>query len=132
MGVRQGQARIRAIAGLIAEGSPLSEDDKAFLVAALIDISNGEEAEVALNVKAKPGERKSKNQRLRDFNDPFMYGFIATAIAPEHDGGLGMTVKDAVTIVKKEFPNLPTEESIKRMWNTIKDSNPREFYVKSD
>lgn len=132
MSVIKGQARLKKIATQIAAGTLLDTNDRDFLAKALFEIANGENAEVALNVKAKRGERKSKFHNSRKYNAPFMYALIATAIAPEDEGGLGMTLKDAVAFVKKNFPNLPSEVSIRRKWNDIKDANPRTFYIESD
>ena len=132
MSVIKGQERLKKIANTLSADTSLDKSDKEFLVTALYEIADGQNAEDALNIKAKRGERRSKFHKSRKYNDPFMYGLIATAILPESDGGLGMTLKDAVTMVKKEFPNLPDESSIRRMWNNIKDSNPRDFYTKPD
>lgn len=130
MSVIKGQARLKKIADQIKEGALLDPDDRLFLSNALSDISNGEDAEVALNVKAKRGERKSKVHKSRQYNDPFMYALIATAIAPEDKGGLGMTLKDAVTLVRENFPNLPAEVSIRRKWNDVKDADHEAFVIK--
>ena len=132
MSVIKGQERLKKIANTLSADTSLDKSDKEFLVTALYEIADGQNAEDALNIKAKRGERRSKFHKSRKYNDTFMYGLIATAILPESDGGLGMTLKDAVTMVKKEFPNLPDEASIRRMWNNIKDSNPRDFYTKPD
>ena len=132
MSVRAGQARLKKIAGQISDNTQLNPEDKDFLVNALHAIADGQKAEVAMNVKAKRGERRSKFHQSRKYNDPFMYGLIASAILPENDGGLGMTLKDAVTMVKREFPDLPDEASIRRIWNNVKDSDPRDFYTKPD
>ena len=48
MSVRQGQARLKKIAGQISEDKQLSPKDKEFLAKALIEISNGEDAEISL------------------------------------------------------------------------------------
>ena len=58
MGVRAGQARLKRLAEQLAQNRTLSEDDMSFLVTALLSISNGVDAEIALKVKAKKGERK--------------------------------------------------------------------------
>ena len=57
MGVRHGQARLKNIAGQISEDKQLSHEDKEFLAKEQIEISNGEDAETSLAVKAKKGER---------------------------------------------------------------------------
>ena len=61
MSVRKGQARLKKIASLISADKPLDVHDKEFLVSALIEITKGQDAEVALEVKAKKGERKGEH-----------------------------------------------------------------------
>mgnify|MGYP000545099307 CR=1 FL=1 len=63
MSVRKGQERLKNIAGQISDDKQLSSEDKEFLVKALIEISDGEDAETALAVKFKKGERKSRQTR---------------------------------------------------------------------
>jgi len=60
MSARKGQTRLKKIAIQISQNKQLSPEDKEFLVKALIEISNGGDAETALGVKFKKGERKSK------------------------------------------------------------------------
>ena len=54
------------------------------------------------------------------------------AITPETEGGLGLTLKDAVSKVKAEWPNLPVEESIRRKWNNVRKIQEIEFKIKTD
>ena len=58
MSVREGQARLRKISKAIADELPLSKEDRTFLSTALMKIALGDDAERALGVKAKRGERK--------------------------------------------------------------------------
>ena len=90
MSVRKGQARLRRIATHISSDAPLSDEDRAFLITALQTIANGEDAETALGVKAKKGERKSRHIMNTEFNKQLFFGWIATGIAPESEGGLGL------------------------------------------
>ena len=76
MSVRKGQARLRKIATHISSDAPLSDEDQAFLVTALQTIANGEDAETALGVKAKKGERKSHYARNTEFNKQLFFGWI--------------------------------------------------------
>ena len=77
MSVRKGQARLRKIATHISSDAPLSDEDQAFLVTALQTIANGEDAETALGVKAKKGERKSHYARNTEFSKQLIFGWIA-------------------------------------------------------
>ena len=53
MSIRKGQARLRKISKDIENDLPLSKKDKDFLCSALMQIASGEDAELALDVKAK-------------------------------------------------------------------------------
>ena len=132
MSVRKGQARLRKIATHISSDAPLSDEDQAFLVTALQTIANGEDAETALGVKAKKGERKSRHIMNTEFNKQLFFGWIATAIAPESEGGLGLSLKDAVSKASKDWPSLPSEESLLRQWNGVRKDQGRTFKVKTD
>ena len=136
MSVRKGQARLRKIATQISSDAPLSDEDQAFLVTALQTIANGEDAETALGVKAKKGERKSHYARNTEFSKQLIFGLIATAIAPEdedpHESGLGLSLKDAIAQASKDWPNLPSEESLRRQWNDVRKQQKRNFPIKTD
>lgn len=120
MSVTEGQRRLRDIAQNLEDNTPLSEVDKHFLIEALKRIAFGENAELALNVRAKRGERKGQADQLRKFNDQFIFTWIHAATMSEEDGGLGLTVKEAASIIKQNFPNLPTEETLIRQYSTVK------------
>jgi len=132
MSVRKGQKRLKNIASQISDDKWLSSEDKEFLVAALLEISNGEDAESSLEVKAKKGERKSLNAKKTAFSKELVFGWIATATAPESEGGLGLNLKEAVSIAKEGFFNLPSEESLLRQWNDVRKSQGRSFTIKTD
>ena len=136
MSVRKGQARLRKIATQISSDAPLSDEDQAFLVTALQTIANGGDADTALGVKAKKGERKSDYARQTEFNKQLFFGWIATAIAPEyedpHESGLGLSLKDAIAQAAKDWPNLPSEESLRRQWNDVRKQQKRNFSIKTD
>ena len=63
MSVREGQTRIRNIAKTLSDDEKLSDLDKEFLINALQNIANGNDAEKELGVKAKKGERKSRQKQ---------------------------------------------------------------------
>ena len=129
MSVRSGQSRLRNIAQYLEGNIPLSEADKNFLIDALHKIASGENAEVALNVKAKRGERKGKADQQRKFNDQFIFSWIHAATRSEIDGGLGLTIREAATVIKENFPNLPTEETLIRQYSNAKKSQKENFPV---
>ena len=132
MSVREGQKRLKNIAKSLSNGQKLSDLDNQFLINALKNISDGLDAETELGVKALKGERKSRQTRVAKINSELLNGWIAVAITPETEGGLGLTLKDAVSKVKAEWPNLPVEESIRRKWNDVRKIQKIEFKIKTD
>ena len=132
MSARKGQTRLKKIASQISQDKQLSTEDKEFLVKALIEISNGGDAETALAVKFKKGERKSKYAKDTKLILPLAYGWLASAVAPEDEDGLGMTLKDAVAMLKAEWGRLPSEQTMLRYWNNVKNTQERDFKIKTD
>ena len=132
MSVREGQKRLRNIAKTLSNDQKLSDLDNQFLINALKRISDGHDAEIELGVQALKGERKSRQTRLAKINGELLNGWIAVAITPETEGGLGLTLKDAVSKVKAEWPSLPVEESIRRKWNDVRKIQEIEFKIKTD
>ena len=132
MSVREGQKRLKNIAKSLSNDQKLSDLDNQFLINALKNISDGLDAETELGVKALKGERKSRQTRVAKINSELLNGWIAVAITPEAEGGLGLSLKDAVSKVKAEWPNLPVEESIRRKWNNVRKIQEIEFKIKTD
>ena len=132
MGVRAGQARLKRLAEQLAQNRTLSEDDMSFLVTALLSISNGVDAEIALKVKAKKGERKGPYARDTKLKMQYVTGLIAAAIAPESEGGLGLTLQDAFALVDREWSGLPSKSTILRYWNDVRKTQEIEFTIKTD
>lgn len=117
---------------MIENGDKLPRKDRGFLSSALLEISNGGDADTALGVKANRGERTGAHTRDTKIRRQHMYGWLATAIAPEREGGLGMTLKDAVETFKSTVEGLPSEESLRRYWNEVKDTQEREYKLETD
>ena len=132
MSARKGQTRLKKIASQISQDKQLSTEDKEFLVKALIEISDGGDAETALAVKFKKGERKSRQTRVVKINKTLVMGLLATAKAPKSEGGLGLTLQDAVAMVKAEWGKLPSEQTLRRYWNDVKNTQEKNFEIKTD
>ena len=128
MSVRVGQARLNELARQLHQNIALSDDDKNFLVGALLKIADGNDAEVALNVKAKKGERKSKNTQNRVFLKEPINAAIKCLIDPVDEGGHGMSLKEAVVWIKTRWTKvLPSEETMLRNWNDVRKTQKRDF-----
>ena len=99
MSVANSPIRLRRLATVIGTESAIEIMDRTFLIAALSDIANGADANKALGVKAKRGERKSKESRNRQVTKKYAMAWIAAARLPEEDGGLGLTLEEACALV---------------------------------
>lgn len=127
MSVREGQAALRKISKDIADELPLSKEDRTFLSTALMQIASGEDAESALGVKAKRGERKGAHDRRTKIDLVHAMGWIASAIQPIENGGLGYTLKKAISEAKFYYSLLPSEDSLLRYWNDYPDKGDPTF-----
>ena len=132
MSVRKGQERLKDIAVQISEDIQLSPEDKKFLVTALLEIYNGEDAEVSLGVKAKRGERKSAHVRNTKIIKKYINGLIKALIDPYEEGGQNMSLKEATEKINAEWPNSPSAETMRRNWNDIKKRQKRDFVIIED
>ena len=119
MSVAEGQKRLRRIAQTIESEETLDETDRRFLIVALTDIADGKDAASALDVKAKRGERKSKQSSQRRLDRKLALAWIAAARLPENEGGLGLTLDDACAKLSALDPNLFnfTEETLRSYWS---------------
>ena len=132
MSVRKGQERLKNIAGQISDDKQLSSEDKEFLVKALLEIYNGEDAEVSLGVKAKRGERKSAHVRNTKIIKKYINGLIKALIDSYDEGGQNMSLKEATEKINAEWPNSPSAETMRRNWNDIKKTQKRDFVIIED
>ncbi|MDV6341833.1 hypothetical protein R2103_08640 [Nitrosomonas sp. Is24] len=113
---------MRQIANALELGQ-LSGENKQFLIEALRNIADGKDAKMALNVKAKRGERTSKSSQNKakdsDFIKRLALGWIAAALTPVKSGGLGLTLEKAVGKIGEH--NLRsfglTEETLSTYWS---------------
>ena len=119
MSVRKGQARLRKLVNLL-ENLPNSDEDTDFLKSALKEIASGKDANIALRVKAKRGERKGEYSRKTKIQKAYAMTWIASAVLPEDQDGLGYSITKAVSQVKKLLPDLPAESSLIRNYNDYK------------
>ena len=136
MSLRQGQSRLLKIANLLEKNSALPDNHRIFLAGALKKISEGANADTALDVKAKRGERKSKHVRDTKYTLHFVYGWIAAAILPpDKDGlGLGLLVNEAcIKISVITFHQLRLNpQTIRRYWDKNKSEYDPYFTVPAD
>ena len=132
MSIRIGQTRLRKLAEKITNETPLDQEDRAFLSSALKDIADGGDAEIALDVKANRGERKSEHVRITKRQLEFFLPWVATATLPEDEGGLGYTIEKAVSIGREQFLHLASKDTLIRYFNDYKKTGSVIFTVEPD
>ena len=133
MTIKDRQHKLRIMAAALRTGD-LTTEDTDFLSDALIRIADGEDAKTVLNIKAKRGERSSKSsheaQKNSNINQRLALSWIATAKAPEVNGGLGLTLEEAIGLIGESGTQGGfglTEETLKTYWTKNPDKQELEF-----
>ena len=125
------QYRLRKIAMDLEFCRKLSIPDTEFLIKALRKIGEGGDANEALLVKARKGERRSPSNTAKAANVRFALSFVALLIAPVADGGFGMDLQDAIEETAAKFKNEPnfgyTEATLTHYWDNHPDWRTRQF-----
>ena len=131
MSVRRGQARLRKLSYVLAD-LPYPTEDTNFLSLALKEIASGKDANTALGVKAKRGERKGEYDRLSKIRLQNVMSWVALATKPIDQEGQGYTLKKAIKIAKENFKNLPSEAALNRYWTRFSEKQKIVFQLESD
>ena len=131
MSVRKGQARLRKLAHILTALPSPTEDTK-FLSSALIEIASGKDANDALGVKAKRGERKGEYERLSKIRLQNFMSWVTLATKPIDQEGQGYTLKKAIKIAKENFKDLPSEATLHRYWTRFSEKQKIVFQLESD
>ncbi len=119
MTIRVRQKRIRAIAERLQESHILPSAERDFLVNALRQIAEGEDANKSLDVIAKRGERKRNaaaeiSQKMRK---QLAMAWIAAARLSENEGGFGYTLDEACAVIGENKSFGLTENVLQKYWN---------------
>jgi len=113
--------RLRAIAMLLEDGVTLPEVDRKFLISALHSIGSGNNAEESLGIKRKRGEKTYINGLDPTERRQWALSWIATAIKNVSDGGLGLSIGDAIEQAAEERPGEInfgfSEETLRHYWD---------------
>lgn len=125
------QYRLRKIGMDLEFGRELSSTDKEFLIKALRKIGEGEDANEALLVKVRKGERRNPSNTAKAHNVRFALSYVAFLIAPESEGGFGMDLQDAIEETASKFKNEPnfgyTEATLTHYWDNHPEWRTRQF-----
>ena len=142
MKLAERQSRLRKIAEGI-DCNELGDDDREFIVDALLRVADGEDASIALDVKAKRGDRRTltAQKKIKDasIRDGFVCSWIAAATAAAtasdpYDAGLGLALDEAAGLIGENGLNAfgLTEETIKSKWNKNPSLRSRDFKMSKD
>jgi len=121
--------RLRLIALKIESETPLDALEQAFLIKALREIGLGGDAEVALQIKANRGERRSSKSKFHEERRDFVLSWISAAMRPEPDGfgyDLLTAIDIAATWYYSESDGL-TAETILNYWNNHPEKHNPSF-----
>jgi len=94
---------LRQIGETIQNQRPLKENDTIYLASALKAIYEGEDANVALGVKGGKGHSRSIKERKASDNKALALGWVATAMMPVEELGLGLSEADACLQAEEIF-----------------------------
>ena len=125
------QYRLRKIAMDLEYRKKLSICDTNFLIHALRQIGEGQDANEALGVKVRKGERKNPANTAKANYPRFALSYIATLIAPKSEDGCDMTLEDAIEYAAKSFKGNPkfgySAETLTHYWNNHPEWRGRDF-----
>lgn len=93
--------RLKSIGETMLLKEPLSDVDREFIGQAMIDIADGSDADQRLNIRPQGGEKKFRTQKRREDRDKLLFGLLEAAMAPTEDGGLSLSRKDAIELIKQ-------------------------------
>ena len=91
------------IAANLEDGVALPSGDFKFLISALRRIGSGDDANAALGVKAKRGERKTSEEASKLFKMRGALAWVASAIRPEAEDGKGLSLDSAFDQAAESF-----------------------------
>ena len=121
----------------ILSNQELSETDRKFIGQILINIGDGLDPREALNIKGRPGERSSEEERIRLNSLRLAISWIELTLEPIsqegwhdkygnefYEGGLDQKLEDVVQQIGSDTGNNNfgfSEDNLKRMWNRHKE-----------
>ena len=113
------QYRLRRIAKDLEDGAPLPFGELKFLVEALRRSASGEDANSALGVKGKRGERRTPEQKAKRDKLHFVMSLVTaltTAEVTEDFTRPAMSLEDAFAAAAKAFSL--DEETVRTSWHS--------------
>ena len=135
---RKIRKKLEVIAQKLEKSEELPTDVRLALAEIFRSIGEGADANEALGLQRKPGEKES--DELAKYTLSFLFHWISAAILPEEEGGLSLTKAEAIrraSAISKSQRNLKTfsEKTLKSHWNNKKyfvhkrrGASPKEDY----
>lgn len=93
---------LKHLATRIADNN-MSDDDRDYLSNALSGIADGTNPKTALGIIGKKGKATSKSSIKRIKNRKLAMGWIAAAMSPKNEMGLGLTLEQACDEAAEQF-----------------------------
>ena len=120
---RKIRKKLEVIAQKLEKSEELPTDVRLALAEIFRSIGEGADANEALGLQRKPGEKES--DELAKYTLSFLFHWISAAILPEEKDGLSLTIAEAIrraSAISKSQRNLKTfsEKTLKSHWNNKK------------
>ena len=120
---RKIRKKLEVIAQKLEKSEELPTDVRLALAEIFRSIGEGADANEALGLQRKPGEKES--DELAKYTLSFLFHCISAAILPEEKDGLSLTIAEAIrraSAISKSQRNLKTfsEKTLKSHWNNNK------------
>jgi hypothetical protein len=96
-------SRLREISEAIQNRKPLDDNDTQYLASALRKVFEGCDANTAFDVKGGKGQSRSLKERKAADNKAMALGWVAEAMRPEDDSGLGLSEAEACYQAEEHF-----------------------------
>ena len=120
---RKIRKKLEVIAQKLEKSEELPTDVRLALAEIFRSIGEGADANEALGLQRKPGEKES--DELAKYTLSFLFHWISAAILPEEKDGLSLTIAEAIrraSAISKSQRNFKTfsEKTLKSHWNNKK------------
>ncbi len=116
--------RLRKIASDLEDGT-FSAEEFRFLIWALRRIGAGDDPHAVLGIKGRRGQRRKRKSADQACRRRFAMAWIASAIRPLDEDGLGISLDDAFDRAAQAFGF--SDESLRTYWNSYPEERQPAF-----
>lgn len=111
---------LRQLGLKISDGKKLTIQEEEYLGKALVAIAGGAEPKQSLGIKPQKGEKVGIDAKQAENRRRLAISWIKTAILPAEEGGLGLTLSEAIEKIGDVNNQNPpfglSEETLKNKW----------------